>query len=412
VTALTSPEADALLLELLLSDEGRRDPYPRYRRLLAEAPVLRTGLGPLVVSRYEDVQQALRDPKMGRAEGGAGFGFGGEEEVSGVRQRMAEDQTKTMLMANPPQHTRLRRLVSREFTPHRVEALKPAILRMVDAICDRMADEGRVDVMDVLAFPLPVTVIGELLGVPEADRPGFQPLVQDLIVTLELNATDEQLERAEAASIQVGEYFGALIEERRAHPADDLLTALARAPKDDGLTEEEIVATAILLFAAGFETTTNLIGNGVHALLSNPDQLQRLRDEPDLTHTAVEEVLRYDSPVQLNGRSCLEATTIAGVPIDEGDFVICLQGAANHDPGHWTQPERFDVGRHEGPPLSFGSGIHHCLGAGLARAEGDVVFRRVLERFSTITPLDPDPPRKTGLTLRGIATLPVEVVPA
>jgi len=335
---------------------------------------------------------------------------GATGQVSEARQRMAETQSLTMLFANPPEHTRLRRLVSREFTPGRVDALRPAVVAMVDGILDRMADEAQVDVMAVLAFPLPVTVIGELLGIPEADRPGFQPLVQRAVVSLEVNATDEQLEDAQLAAAEMAVYFLDLLAERRARPADDLLSALATAADaDDRLTEEEVVATAILLFAAGFETTTNLIGNGLWAFLSHPDQLERLRSEPGLVASAVEEVLRFDSPVQVNGRSALTAAHVAGEPLAADDFVICLQGAANRDPDRFPDPDRFDIGRDNGPPLSFGSGIHHCLGAALARMEGQVVFRRLVERFSRIDPLVEQPEQRTGLTLRGLATLPVSV---
>jgi cytochrome P450 len=410
VPATTSASADATLVELLLDPVGRRDPYPRYRRLREEAPVLRTAFGPVVLSRYEDCQAALRDPRLGRGNRGVGLMGQATGQVSEARQRMADTQSLTMLFANPPEHTRLRRLVSREFTPGRVDALRPAVEVMVHAILDRMADEAEVDVMKVLAFPLPVTVIGELLGIPEADRAGFQPLVQRAVVSLEINATDEQLDDAQLAALDMSVYFLDLLAERRARPTGDLLSALATAADaDDRLTEEEVIATAILLFAAGFETTTNLIGNGLWALLSNPDQLERLRADTGLVGSTVEEILRFDSPVQVNGRSALVEAEIAGEPLAKEDFVICLQGAANRDPDRFPDPERFDIGRDQGPPLSFGSGIHHCLGAGLARMEGQVVFKALVERFATIDALVDEPEQRTGLTLRGLAALPVRV---
>lgn len=409
--ATTSPAADATLVELLLDPEGRRDPYPRYRRLREEAPVLRTSFGPIVVSRYADCQAALRDPRLGRGNRGNSFLQRATGQVSEIRRQMAETQSRTMLFANPPEHTRLRRLVSREFTPGRVDALRPAVQQMVDGILDTMAGAAEVDVMEVLAFPLPVTVIGELLGIPEADRAGFQPLVQRAVVSLEANATDDQLRDAQAAALEMGIYFSELLAERRRTPTGDLLSGLATAPDaDDRLTEEEVIATSILLFAAGFETTTNLIGNGLWALLSHPDQLARLRADAGLTASAVEEILRFDSPVQVNARSALGPAEVAGEPLAEEDVVICLQGAANRDPERFPDPDRFDIARDDGPPLSFGSGIHHCLGAGLARMEGQVVFRSLADRFHTIEPLVEQPEQRAGLTLRGLASLPVRVV--
>jgi cytochrome P450 len=406
VSATTSETADATLLELLLDPAGRKDPYPRYKRLRDEAPVLRTAFGPVVLSRFEDCQTALRDPRLGRGRRGIGL-LGGE--LSEARKEMSETQTVAMLFANPPEHTRLRRLMSREFTPGRVDAMRPAVRAMVDGILDEVQEAGEVDVMEVLAFPLPVTVIGELLGIPEADRKGFQPLVQRAIASLEVNATDEQLTDAMAASAEMAAYFLELMAERRVRPADDLLSALATAPDTDRYTEEEVVANTILLFAAGFETTTNLIGNGLWALLTHPEQLERLRADTSLAPSAVEEMLRFDSPVQVNGRSALQPAEVAGEPLAPEDFVICLQGAANRDPARFPDPDRFDIGRDHGGSLSFGNGIHHCLGAGLARMEGQVVFSALVERFRTIEALVDEPEQRTGLTLRGLASLPVRV---
>jgi cytochrome P450 len=402
-------DPDQLLLDLLMSPEGRRDPYPLYRELRQTAPVHRSSFGALVLSRYDDCLQALRDPRLGRGNRGARLAGSLPDELL-ARQR--ERQQLSMLFANPPAHTRLRRLVSREFTPARVLGLRPAIEAMVARILDGIADRGEVDVMAELAFPLPVTVIGELLGVPEADRAGFQPLVRKTIVTLEFNADEAGYRAAAEATDEMGAYFADLLAKRRRDPQGDLLSALAAAPDaDDRLTEPEVVATALLLFAAGFETTTNLIGNGLHALLSHPEQMAALRTHPDDAPAAVEEILRWDSPVQLNGRVALAPAFVAGHDLQPGDWVMCLQGAANRDPGRFSEPESFDVRRDGGAPLSFGNGIHYCLGAGLARAEGDVVLRALLNRFVAIEPLDPNPPWRSGLTLRGLAELPVRVTP-
>jgi cytochrome P450 len=401
-------DPDQLLLDLLVSPEGRRDPYPLYRELRRTAPVYRSSFEALVLCRYDDCLQALRDPRLGRGNRGARLTSLPDDLLA----RQQERQQLSMLFANPPTHTRLRRLVSREFTPGRVLRLRPAIETMVARILDGIADRGEVDVMAELAFPLPVTVIGELLGVPEADRAGFQPLVRRTIVTLEFNADEAGYRAAAEASDEMAAYFADLLAKRRRDPQDDLLSALAVAPDaDDRLTEAEVVATAILLFAAGFETTTNLIGNGLLALLSHPEQMAVLRADPEGTPVAVEEILRWDSPVQLNGRVALEPAVVAGQDLQPGDWVMCLQGSANRDPERFSEPERFDVRRDEGAPLSFGNGIHYCLGAGLARAEGDVVLRGLLDRFVAIEALDPNPPWRSGLTLRGLAELPVRVTP-
>jgi cytochrome P450 len=285
--------------------------------------------------------------------------------------------------------------------------MRPEILDITDELLDGW--DGELDVMATLAFPLPMTVIGRMLGVPEADRPDFQPIVQAAVKALEFSMSDEEFDSALAAFDRLNDYFIDLVAERRKDPQDDLLSSLIAA-RDEGdrLTEAEIISTAILLFGAGFETTTNLIGNGLYALLTHPDQLQRLRDEPGLTKSAVEEILRWDSPVQIDGRTAFEDVEVAGQLVAEGSNVVTLLGAANHDPTHYAEPERFDIGRDEGPPMSFASGIHYCLGAALARLEGQVVFGRVLERFPTLELRDEAPHYKDNFVLRGLRELQVE----
>jgi cytochrome P450 len=360
-----------------------------------------------VVVRYDDCWEVLRDGRFGKSEGGprdvAGLTPHQQEVLDGLQPR-----ANSMLFLNPPDHTRLRGLVSKAFTPRTVEQLRPHILRLTDGFLDEL--DGEVDVMSALAFPLPVTVIGEMLGVPEADRPGFQPLVRAATKALEFAMTDEEFDAALDAQERMNDYFHALVAERRRAPQDDLLSLLIAA-RDEGdrLTEDEIVATVILLFAAGFETTTNLIGNGLLALLRHPDEQRRVRDDPGLLKSAVEEILRWDSPVQIDGRSAFEDVEVAGHVVPEGGFVVTLLGAANHDPTHYTEPGRFDVGRDEGPPMSFASGIHYCLGAALARLEGHIVFGRVLERFRRLELLDDAPRYRDSFTLRGLVDLRVAV---
>jgi cytochrome P450 len=408
--------ADGLLAELVATPEGRADPYSRYATLRTHAPVHRSAFGFCVLSRYDDCLQVLRHPAAGKDFSGAATALGLSEEQQAQQAAFRNDRSN-MLFADPPDHTRLRRLASRAFTPRSVEALRPRVVALVDGLLARFGDghdgdghggDGTVDVVEALAFPLPVSVIGELLGVPAEDRPRFRPLVRSVTAILELAISPEALDEATAASEELEAYFAGLIAERRAHPRDDLMTRLIQA-EDEGerLSEYELISTSILLFAAGFETTTHLIGNGLLALVRNPDQLERLRADRSLLRTAVDELLRYDSPVQITARTAYEDIPLGDDRIAAGSTVLALLGAANRDPARFHDPDRLDVGRSEAPPLSFGSGIHHCLGAALARLEAQVVLDRVLDRFGTIELVGGQPRHRDSLTLRGLVELPM-----
>ena len=410
-------DADALLMELVATPEGRADPYSRYATLRALSPVHRSGFGFWVLTGYDDSQHLLRHPHVGKDFSQAVSALGLSEEHQ-ADQAVFRNDHSNMLFADPPDHTRLRGLASRAFTPRTVEALRPRVVALVDDLVDGFgagasgAGTVEVDVMDTLAFPLPVTVIGEMLGVPAEDRAQFRPLVRASTALLELAISPEALKDATAASATMEQYFTELVAERRARPRDDLLTKLIHAEDDgDRLDEIELVSTAILLFAAGFETTTHLIGNGLLALLRHPDQLARLRRDGALVRPAVEELLRYDSPVQITARTAYDDIEIAGHMIGSGSTVLALLGAANRDPGRFTDPERFDVGRSEGPALSFGSGIHYCLGAALARLEAQVVLDRLLDRFGTWELGGGEPRHRDSLTLRGLVDLRVRFTP-
>jgi cytochrome P450 len=321
-----------------------------------------------------------------------------------------EGTSDNMLLADPPDHTRLRRLVSRSFTPRQVERLRPAIHRLVEGLLDDAAARGEIEFMTEFALPLPMAVIGELVGVPESDRATLQPAVRAAAKSIEPVQSDEEVEASFEAITTLGEYFEGLLAERRQHPRDDLLSALVQAREhDDRLTDEEIMSTAILLFAAGFETTTNLLGNGLLALLQHPDQLDDWRAHPDIAGTAVEELLRYDSPVQFNMRCALEPADLIGVALERGDRVIVLQGAANRDPIRFARPDELDLRRANNVPLSFGWGIHHCIGAPLARMEGEIAFNALLARFRTIDLMTDSPRWRPGFTLRGLLELPLVV---
>ncbi len=397
-------DADTLLLELVATPEGRADPYPRYAALRRMAPVHRSAIGLWVLSRYEDCQHLLRHPGVGKDFSQAASTVGLSEEQQAEQAAFRNDRSN-MLFADPPDHTRLRSLATRAFTPKTVERLRPQIVALVDELIDGFEGE-EVDVMDALAFRLPVTVIGQMLGVPKEDRAQFRPLVRAVTALLELAVTPEAMSEATAASTVMERYFADLVAERRARPRNDLLTKLIQAEDEgDQLTEWELISTSILLFAAGFETTTHLIGNGLLALLRHPDQLERLRNDRALLRSAVEELLRFDSPVQITARTAYEELVIDGHHIEPNSTVLALIGAANRDPNRFTHPDRLDVGRAEGSPLSFGSGIHYCLGAALARLEGQIVLDRLLSRFRTMELVGDEPRHRDSLTLRGLLEL-------
>lgn len=406
MTAVSTVEPDALLLELIATPEGRADPYPRYAALRRAAPVHRSTFGVWTLTDYDDCQLLLRHPGVGKDFSAAMNSLGLSDADREAQDRFRNDRSN-MLLTDPPDHTRLRGLVTRAFTPRTVEKLRPRIVTLVDELLDAF-DPGETEVMDALAFPLPVTVIGDMLGVPVEDRPLLRPLVRSVTAILELAVTPEALAEATDADSQLGHYFADLVADRRAHPRDDLLTKLIEAEdKGDQLTEHELISTVILLFAAGFETTTHLVGNGLLALLRHPDELARLRADRSLIRTGVEELLRYDSPVQIAARSTYEELAVGGRTIPAGRLVLAMLGAANRDPARFTDPDRLDVGREEGAPMSFGGGIHFCLGAALARLEGQIVLDRVLDRFATLELVGGPPTVRDSLTLRGLVDLRV-----
>ena len=412
MSIVSDPVVDGLFAQVLLTDEGRADPYPLYARMRETTPVCRTMFGPLVVTGYDDCLAVLRDPRLGRgvglaeAEGGLG-GIVGRPQQRGEFFQAAQHN---MLLADPPDHTRLRQLVSRTFTPRRVEVLRPAIEGLVEDLLDTLAEQRDVEFMSAFALPLPMAVIGELVGVPREDWNRLQPLVRAGAKGIEPVLSDEENAECLEAISQLGEYFGALLEARHRAPTDDLLSGLVQArDADDRLTDEEVVSTAILLFAAGFETTTNLLGNGLLALLRHPDQLAAWRADPGIARLAVDELLRWDSPVQLNMRTALEPADLHGEPLAVGERIIVLQGSANRDERHFPNADRLDLTRQDNVPLSFGWGIHHCIGAALARAEAEIAFNRLLARFPTIEGRDADPSWRPSFTLRGLLELPISV---
>ncbi len=402
----TAEDLRPLAVELLGSPAPPQDPYPKYHELRRAAPRYRDPeLGTWLVTTYADCSQVLRDPRLGRAPQEV------DSQLGGGGARRPRQARPSMLFLNPPEHTRQRKLVNRGFTPRRVEALRPHVTELADECLDRVASAGEAEIMDLLAFPLPVAVIGELVGVPREEQAQFRGVAQELTAGLDPIQSDESIDRVERAREFFRAYFLDLAAQRRAEPREDLMSVLVDAEESgDILDEDEILSVVILLFAAGFETTTNLIGSGLLALLHHPEQLARLRDDRSLLPTAVEEMLRYESPVQVNGRYALEDTHIGDQPIRAGESVVTFLGAGNRDPQQFADPDRFDVARDQGAPLSFGGGIHYCLGAALARLEAQVVFDRLLDRFDHLELLE-EPTFRPSVTLRGVEQLRVRCTP-
>jgi cytochrome P450 len=408
----TSVDVDALLAEIFLTPEGKSDPYPRYAAIREHTPVFRSAMGFVVVGRYDDCQMVLRDARFGKGSdlGAVWENYGLTEDEWYARFPDMERRMSSMLGMDPPDHTRLRKLVAKAFTPKTVERLRPDIERLADELLDEF--EERVDIITTLALPLPMAVIGEMLGVPAEERIALQPYVRDAVATLELNPPLEQIDAAASATHVITARFETLIDERRTTPTGDLLSELVHVEEQgDQLDHDELLSTIVLLFGAGFETTTNLIGNGLLALLDHPGEMQRLRNDPSLMKTAVEELLRWDSPVQVDGRKAFDDLDLHGVAVATGEEVVTLLGAANRDPRVYEDPDRFDIGRVGPAPMSFGAGIHYCLGAALARAEGHAVFERLLERFPVIEPDwgDTRPAYRDSIVLHGLESLPVRV---
>lgn len=409
-------EADGLLLAAMMTDEGRQDPYGAYARLRSGSPRWRNGFGFTVLTTYQDCVEALRSPRLGRPEpdmeldGSIGGGPG--------RRRPEDGDEVAMLFLNPPDHTRIRGLVARAFTPRRVEELRPRIEALLAPVLDRFADQGGGDVVTDLAVPFPVAVISELLGVPRDGNEFLEPLVHAGTRLIDTTLTEEERVVGQAAVAELAEFFVTLAAEKRRRPDDGLFSALIEVEAEgDRLSEAELIGNTILLYAAGFETTSNLIGNGLRLLLTEPAETARLREDRTLLPSAVMEMLRVDSPVQLNVRAVLEPVELFGRTWERGDLFVVLQGSGNRDEAVYPDADRFDVGRFTAdapPPLSFGWGAHHCLGAHLARAEGEVVFSALLDRFAHLSldteALGADAPRyRSSFTLRGLEALPVRV---
>jgi pimeloyl-[acyl-carrier protein] synthase len=380
------------------------DPYPTYHRLRAEDPVHHSPLGFWVLTRYADVIAMLRDPRLTKepiaAFVAARFGMAVPPGLG-----------LSMLDRDPPDHTRLRGLVSKAFTPKALESLRPHIQGIVDGLLAKVEGRGEMDLIEEFAYPLPVRVICEMLGVPVADHERFKQWGLDIARGLDaimLPPDSEVAQRSMAGRRALAAYFRELIAERRAAPREDMLSALIAAEEaGDKLNEDELMATCLLLLVAGHETTVNLIGNGSLALLRHPAELRKLRDNPGLITSAVEELLRFDGPVQRTARIPSEDITIGDHTIPKGEMVMPFLGAADRDPAQFPDPDRLDITRGDNRHIAFGMGIHFCLGAPLARMEGQIAINTMLQRLPKLALAIDKPEYRQSLTLRGLQALPV-----
>lgn len=389
------------LVRRLGTAEGLHDPYGLYHQMREHAPVFWAPYdqyegGRWIVTRYDLVDAILKDSRVWKDSGRIGYTDG---SLFG----------KSMLFQDPPHHTRLRGLVNRAFTPTMVSRLAPRVGEIVDFLLDDLAASGPVDFMTGFAMPLPVIVIAEILGVPPEDRHQFREWSRVLIAGTDVLTANADTENASMeATMRLGSYFDGLIHERRQAPGDDLVSALAALEENgDRLSHEELLGMCVLLLVAGHETTMNLLGNGLHALLAHEGERQRLGADPSLIESAVEEMLRYDAPVQQGTyRYAGEPIEMAGVQMEPGNTVAVVLGAANRDPAQFPDPDRFDVGRSPNRHLSFGRGIHFCLGAPVARLEARVAWSRILERFPRLA-LAGEAIRRPNAIFRGFDALPV-----
>jgi cytochrome P450 len=391
-----------------LAPEFIRNPYPHYERMRSSDPVHLTQHGMYVASRHSDVTVVLRDKRFGK------------DYADRMQRRYGPDIMKeplfrnfalTMLQQDPPDHTRLRGLVVKAFTARRVEDMRPRIQEIVDENLDRIIPQGKMDLIEDFAYRLPVTVICDMLGIPQEHREMFYTGARNSGRILEpVPMTPEEIKQGNASQALIKMYFDQLFDLRRKDPGDDLTTQLLHAEEDGSkLSNEELYANIILLFGAGHETTVNLIGNGLLALHRNPDQLALLKARPELITNAIEEFLRYDSSVQLTGRVALEdIEDLGGRRIPKGESVLCLLGSANHDSAVYPDhPERLDITRPNVRPLSFGGGIHFCLGAQLARIEAEVAISTLLRRIPDLRLEDAvNPEWRPTFVLRGLKRLP------
>ncbi len=389
------------------------NPYRAYSYLRAAAPVYwmdRFRTGAWLVTRYADVLTGLHDARLSSQRSHnltAALPSATQTEFATFNRIFS----KWMLFLDPPEHSRIRKLLNKEFTPNMIQRLRPRIQQVVDSLLDDVAGKSEIEFMTEFANPLPVRVIAEMLGIPAEDQRDFQVWSDDLASFFgNATSTVDTARRAQNSLVSLTEYFRAMLPERRAHKGDDLVSLLLRVEEEgEMLTGEELLAQCTLLLVAGHETTRNLLGNGLLALLQHPVQFAKLKEDPALINSAVREFARFDSPVQFSGRAATEDFTWHDQEIRKGQTVILLLASANHDPAKFSEPEKLDISRDEGMPLSFGHGTHFCIGASLAYTEAEIAFTTLLERASGLRLLDDVPAWRPNLSFRGLSRLPLSL---
>lgn len=388
--------------------EYRADPYPLYDWIRDNDPVHRAPDGNWVIVRYDDASMVLRDPRFSTNPAWLGEETKAQISASPVRQV----GTRLMMFLDPPDHTRLRSLVSQAFTPKVVEGLRPRIQSLVDELLAAVLErgDGEMDVLSDLAYPLPTVVICELLGVPVADRELFKEWSSDASRLLDGYLEPEAQTQGLTAGMHLAAYFTELIEKRRADPGDDLLSAMIAAEEaGQRLTHEELLTTSTLLLLAGFETTMNLVGNGVLALLQHPEELARWRSDPSLDRSAIEELLRWEGPVHVTARIATTDAEVGGQQIKAGEQLAVVLAAANRDPKTFPEPNRLDVGRKDNRHLAFAAGAHFCLGASLARHESRAAVGTLIRRFPDLELVTEKPEYRDHFVIRGLKELRVRL---
>lgn len=392
----------------------RRDPFPLFARLREHDPVhWSPALKAWVFTRYDDVRRVALNAEMSPDRLTPFF-----DSLPDERRRTMADLIRYLslwlVFRDPPAHARLRTLVNKAFVPNALEAWRPRIQAIVDDLLDRVAERGSMDLIGDFAFPLPASVIMDMLGVPRADMDTIRIWSNDIALFIgTARGVPDKYERAQAGAHAMAEYFRRLIAEHRASPRDDLMGALITArDAGDRLSEDELIATCILLLFAGHETTANLIGNGLYAFMRNPTQWRMLRENPALIESAVEEILRYDGPSGALARVVRVGHVMHGRELKQGDRVFAMLNAANRDPRQFHDPDRFDITRERNRHMTFGQGIHFCLGASLARMEGQIAITTVARLLPSIRPTIERPEWLDTLILRGLRALPVAFEPA
>jgi cytochrome P450 len=399
------PGGDSLFGEPMTA-ELRANPHPLYHRVRAEVGTFYNAEEDVYIfTRYRDCEAVLRDHRWSTNPAHRVSAVP-EREAFNAREDIAASGSNVLLFIDPPDHTRIRNLVSRNFTPKAIAEWQPRIAQIVEELLDEVAERDEVELISEYAYQLPVRVICELLGVPAEDRHLFGPWSSDASRLLDGVLDDETVMRGMSGAMQLVNYLNPLIEERRTAPRDDLLSKIVQATGEDGgLAEEELRSLVLLLFVAGHETTTNLIGNGMKALFEHPDQLARLRDDPSLVASAIEEILRFDGPVHVTGRIPTEDLEVNGQQFVRGQQVVAMLAAANRDPEMFPDPDRFDIGRTPNHHVAFSKGLHHCLGASLARLEGHHAVGRLVQRFPAMELVTTEPEYRDHFVLRGLREL-------